>query len=102
MDRSESGGLSGKPLKDRSTATIRRIYQLTNGEVPIIGVGGISSGEDAYEKVKNGASLVQLYSSLVYGGPGLVKEIKESLSDCLKRDGYANIRDAVGVEAKAK
>lgn len=72
------------------------MYQLTGGRVPIIGVGGVSSGEDAYRKVTHGASLVQLYSALAYDGPGLVPHIKYDLAECLRRDGFTNISQAVG------
>lgn len=94
--KSETGGLSGKPLLEPSTAVLARMYQLTGGRVPIIGVGGVSSGEDAYQKVTHGASLVQLYSALAYDGPGLVPRIKSDLAECLRRDGFSNISQAVG------
>lgn len=71
-------------------------YQLTKGTVPIIGVGGIASGEDAYEKIKAGASVVEVYSSLVYHGMGLVPRIKKELVELLHRDGYSSVSEAVG------
>jgi dihydroorotate dehydrogenase len=95
-EKSETGGLSGKPLLEPSTAVLARMYQLTGGKVPIIGVGGVSCGEDAYRKVTHGASLVQLYSALAYEGPGLVPRIKTELADCLRRDGFSNVSQAVG------
>ena len=108
--KTEKGGLSGKPLKEKSTETIRemsllgvgvkRRYRLTEGKVPIIGVGGIASGEDAYEKIKAGASAVEVYSALVYHGMGLVPKIKKELSELLKKDGYANVSEAVGKDVE--
>lgn len=97
----ETGGLSGAPLKALSTQTIYDLYRLTkHGKVPIIGVGGIGTGQDAYEKIRAGASLVQVYSMLVYEGPGAVKRIKEELAACLARDGFASVEEAVGVAHK--
>ena len=94
--KTEKGGLSGEPLREKSTETIREMYRLTKGQVPIIGVGGISSGADAYEKIKAGASVVEVYSSLVYNGMGLVPKIKKELVEMLKKDGYRNMDDAAG------
>jgi len=91
-----SGGLSGRPLMDPSTRILADFYRLTGGEVVLIGVGGISSGADAYRKIRAGASLVQLYSAMVFHGPGIVARIKSDLAICLRRDGYACIADAVG------
>ena len=96
----EQGGLSGRPLHNKSTAVIRNFYRLTEGKLPIIGVGGISSAKDAYEKIRAGASLVQLYTGLLYQGPGLVKKINEGLLFYLQRDGFTKIIEAVGVDAK--
>jgi dihydroorotate dehydrogenase len=96
--RSERGGLSGKPLGHLSLETLRRIYRLSQGRIPLIGVGGIGSAEDAYTRIKSGASLVQLYSALVYQGFGLVGRITQGLAEMLERDGFKNIKDAVGVE----
>jgi len=95
---SEAGGLSGAPLRDASTAVLGRLYDLTRGEVPLIGVGGVASGRDAYEKIRHGASLVQLYSALAYEGPGLVSDIKQELAQALREDGFARLSDAVGVD----
>ena len=78
------------------------VYRLTKGNIPLIGVGGIDSAEKAYEKIRNGATLVQLYTGLVYNGPELVADIKEGLSDLLERDGFDNISNAVGVDVKIK
>ncbi len=92
----EKGGLSGAPLTDKSTDIISKFYALTKGAIPIIGAGGISSGADAYTKIKAGASLVQIYSGLVFEGPNLVQKIKEELESLLQRDGYANLEQAIG------
>ncbi|XP_037039593.1 dihydroorotate dehydrogenase (quinone), mitochondrial [Bradysia coprophila] len=95
-NRKEIGGLSGAPLTDRSTELIRRMYQLTGGNVPIVGVGGIFSGKDAYDKILAGASVVQIYSSFIYHGPPVVAKIKKELNGLLKENGYRNVADAVG------
>jgi dihydroorotate dehydrogenase len=97
-DASETGGLSGKPLFRPSTECLREMYRLTERKIPIIGVGGISSGEDAYTKIKSGASLVQVYSALIYEGLGLVNRINERLYELLRKDGFKNISEAVGVD----
>lgn len=98
--RKEKGGLSGKPLFKPSTQVLADMYRLTNGGMPIIGVGGISSGADAYSKIRNGASLVQLYSALVYQGFGLVNEINHDLAALLAKDGFNSISDAIGIDVK--
>ena len=97
-DIDEEGGLSGKPLFDISTKQLRLAYKYTNGQIPLIGVGGVDSAETAYEKIKNGASLIQLYTGLVYNGPNLIKDMNKDLSSLIERDGYSNISEAVGVE----
>ncbi|KAM1004744.1 hypothetical protein ACFX13_004943 [Malus domestica] len=97
---SEAGGLSGKPLFDMSTNVLKEMYILTRGKIPLIGCGGISSGEDAYKKVRAGASLVQLYTAFAYGGPALIPQIKAELSECLERDGYKSISEAVGADCR--
>ncbi|OTF75236.1 dihydroorotate dehydrogenase (quinone), mitochondrial-like protein, partial [Euroglyphus maynei] len=89
----EEGGLSGPPLRQLSTEMIRKMYRLTNGSIPIIGVGGIETGLDAYEKIKAGASMVQLYTSM---GPPVVREVKYELAYMLAKDGYQNINEAIG------
>jgi dihydroorotate dehydrogenase len=93
----ESGGLSGKPLLEPSTRVLAEMHKRLNGAVTLIGAGGVSSGADAYAKIRAGASLVQLYTALVFHGPSLVGRIKRELLACLKRDGFARIGDAVGV-----
>lgn len=97
-ERAEAGGLSGAPLFPLSTQVLRDVYALTHGEIPLIGVGGIASGADAYAKIRAGASLVQLYSALVFEGPGLVNKIKADLAALLKRDGFASVAAAVGAD----
>jgi dihydroorotate dehydrogenase len=94
----EVGGLSGKPLFAASTALVGVMRRLTRGRIPLVGVGGIASGADAYAKIRAGASLVQLYTALVYEGPGLVSCIKRDLAGFLGRDGFASIADAVGAD----
>ncbi|XP_024003310.1 dihydroorotate dehydrogenase (quinone), mitochondrial isoform X3 [Salvelinus sp. IW2-2015] len=94
----EVGGLSGQPIKELSTRTVREMYSLTKGKVPIIGVGGVASGQDALDKICAGASLVQLYTSLTYQGPPVVTKIKRELEQLLKEQGFASISDAVGAD----
>jgi len=92
----EAGGLSGKPLMQKSTEILSDMYRLTKAQVPLIGVGGVASGADAYDKIKAGASLVQLYSALTFEGPELIGSIKRDLEKALKHDGFGAIADAVG------
>jgi dihydroorotate dehydrogenase len=92
----EAGGLSGKPLLEPSTRVLKEMHQRLNGQITLIGVGGVSSGADAYAKIRAGASLVQLYTALAFHGPGLVARIKRELLACLKRDGFSTVSDAVG------
>jgi dihydroorotate dehydrogenase len=96
----QRGGLSGRPIFDMSTRLLGEMYALTRGRLPLIGVGGIASGADAYAKIRAGASLVQLYSALVFKGPGLVQSIKEELLLCLDRDGLGSIGEAVGLDQR--
>jgi len=98
----ESGGLSGKPLMKSSTELLGIIYRLTNGNIPLIGVGGISDSKDAYQKIKAGASLIQLYTALIYKGPGIVEKIKKDLETLLLQDGYDSISKAVGRDVIVK
>jgi dihydroorotate dehydrogenase len=90
------GGLSGRPIARRATRLVEYLYRKTGGATPIIGVGGVASADDAYDKIRAGASLVQLYTGLVYEGPGLVKSIKLGLVRLLERDGFETVRNAVG------
>ncbi len=94
----EAGGLSGRPLFAPSTTLLADIYRLTEGRLPLIGTGGIASAADAYAKIRAGASLVQLYTALIFAGPALLGEIKTGLAELLRRDGCASVADAVGVD----
>jgi dihydroorotate dehydrogenase len=94
----ETGGLSGAPLKGMALQRLRDFRKATGSAMPLIGVGGIASAEDAYARIRAGASLVQLYSALVYEGPGLAKRIADGLKALLARDGFANVADAIGTE----
>ena len=99
--RAEAGGLSGQPLFVPSTRVLARLYRLTQGEMPLIGVGGIASAEDAYAKIRAGASALQLDTALVYKGLSLVEEINRGLDRLLARDGFANLAEAVGEDRDA-
>ncbi len=94
--RAEAGGLSGRPLFERSTRVLARLARATAGRMPLIGVGGIGTADDAYAKIRAGASAVQLYSALVYEGLSLVGRIARGLDALLKRDGFATVAEAVG------
>ncbi|KAK4433908.1 Dihydroorotate dehydrogenase (quinone), mitochondrial [Sesamum alatum] len=96
----ETGGLSGKPLFNLSTNILKDMYILTKGRIPLIGCGGVSSGEDAYKKIRAGATLVQLYTAFAYGGPALIPKLKAELAECLERDGYKSIYEAVGADCR--
>ena len=96
--RLENGGLSGKPLFEKSTQVLARLYQLSEGKLPLIGVGGVGSAADAYAKIKAGASAVQLYTAMVYQGISLAAKIAQELDELLASDGYNNVKDAVGTE----
>lgn len=100
MNANEAGGLSGAPLFAMSTKVLADMYRLTQGGIPLVGVGGISSGDDAYAKIRAGASLLQLYSALTYEGPALVGRIKAGLAARLAADGFAHLKDAVGADVK--
>jgi len=93
----EQGGLSGKPLKERSTEVVRVLFQELGNEVTIIGAGGVFSGADAYEKIRAGAAAVQIYTALIYEGPGLVKRVKQELAKLLERDGINRVTDVIGI-----
>jgi dihydroorotate dehydrogenase len=98
---SQAGGLSGVPLFKKSNEVLKNFYKFTNAKIPLIGVGGISSATDAYEKIKCGASLVQIYSAFIYQGFGLVEKIKRELSELIKEDGFKNVSQAVGSSLKS-
>ena len=95
--KNEKGGLSGQPLKNLSTELIKKFYKDTKGKFQIIGVGGVDSGLSAFEKICAGASAVQLYTGMVYKGPGVVREMKKELISILKKENLKNISEAVGI-----
>lgn len=96
----EGGGLSGAPLRTKAQACLSEMYRCVGGRMPIVGCGGIASGADAYARIRAGASLVQLYSALVYHGPGLITRIKQDLARHLRADGFSCVADAVGADAR--
>jgi dihydroorotate dehydrogenase len=96
----EAGGLSGKPVRARSTEVVRHLYRQTKGKLPIIGVGGIFNAADAWEKIAAGASLIQIYTGLVYEGPGITRQIVSGLKARLKASGISKLSEAVGCETK--
>ena len=95
--KNETGGLSGQPLKDLSTNLIKKFYKTTKGKIEIIGVGGVDTGQAAFEKIIAGANAIQLYTGMVYRGPGVVKEMKKELISILKKEKLKNISEAVGI-----
>lgn len=97
----ETGGLSGRPLFHRSTVMLARVYEATGGKIPLIGIGGIDSGESALAKIEAGATLVQLYTGLIYEGPGLIQRIKDHLTQAVRREGVFAISDLIGKQAQA-
>ena len=99
IKKHETGGLSGQPLKNISTNLIKKFYKETKGKIKIIGVGGVDSGKSAFEKITAGADAIQLYTGMVYKGPGIVKEIKKELISSLKKENLKNISEAVGINA---
>jgi dihydroorotate dehydrogenase len=96
--KTEKGGLSGQPLFEPSTEILRQFYAAAKGKIDLIGVGGVSNGQQAYEKIRAGARAVQIYSALVYEGPGLVNSISTDLLLRLKADGFSSLAEAVGVD----
>lgn len=96
--RDQAGGLSGAPLFDKSTRVLARLSHITDGKIPLIGVGGISSADDAYAKIRAGASALQLYTAMVYQGLSLAADIARGLDELLERDGFATVADAVGTD----
>lgn len=97
----EAGGLSGDPVRAKSTAVIRRAFTRAGGKLPIVGVGGIRTAQDAYEKIRAGASLVQVYTGFIYEGPGMVRSLLSGLRDLLERDGLTSVSEAVGLDAQS-
>ncbi|HEX9242246.1 MAG TPA: quinone-dependent dihydroorotate dehydrogenase [Anaeromyxobacter sp.] len=98
----EQGGLSGAPLERRATEAVRRCAVRAKGRIPIVGAGGVMSAEDAYAKIRAGASLVQVYTGLVYGGPAFVRNVNEGLARLLARDGFTRVADAVGADQRGE
>jgi dihydroorotate dehydrogenase len=96
----ETGGLSGRPLTVRSTEVVRHLYRTGRGRVPIIGVGGIFNAQDAWDKITAGACLVQIYSGMVYEGPGIVRDVVQGLTDRMREAGLKSIQEAVGLHSK--
>ena len=101
IEKIGAGGLSGRPLTERSTEVISSIYRCSKGKLPIIGVGGIFTAEDAFEKIAAGASLIQAYTGFVYGGPSFAKDLNRGLAALLKERGFRSLDEAVGSAAKA-
>ena len=99
LQKNEKGGLSGQPLKDLSTTLIKKFYKETKGKIEIIGVGGVDCGQSAFEKISAGANAVQLYTGMVYKGPGVVKQMKKELISILKKENIRNINQAIGINA---
>lgn len=97
----EAGGLSGRPLRDRATQVLARVHALTGGRLPLVGVGGIATAEDAYARIRAGASALQLYTALAYDGLGLVPRLLAGLDALLARDGFASVAEAVGTAPQA-
>ncbi|MEW4468203.1 quinone-dependent dihydroorotate dehydrogenase [Parasphingorhabdus sp. JC815] len=98
--KDETGGLSGAPLKDLALQRLKDFYAVSGGKIPLIGVGGIANADDAYERIKAGASLVQLYTAMIYEGPLMVRSMSCGLARLLKRDGFSSVADAVGCAHK--
>jgi len=96
INKLEKGGLSGKPLEEKSNILIKKFYKFFNDKIKIIGVGGVDSGKSAYEKIVNGASLVQLYTGMIYKGPNIASKISNELIDILKKEGIKNISEVIG------
>lgn len=94
----EKGGLSGAPLREKADRILKNFYRLTEGQIPLVGVGGIETADHAYQKIKNGATLIQLYTGLVYQGPSIAHDILAGLQTCMERDGYDNITQAIGAD----
>ncbi len=98
VNKFEKGGLSGKPLENKSNALINKFYKNLKNKIKIIGVGGVDSGKSAFEKIINGANLVQLYTGMVYKGPNIAFKISDELSDILEKKGIKNISEVIGIK----
>ena len=90
--------MSGRPIKDIAHRTLHQVYQLTSGTIPIVGVGGIESGNDAYQRIRAGAALIEIYTAMTFHGPGLIQTMKRDLDACLERDGFNSVSEAVGAD----
>jgi dihydroorotate dehydrogenase len=99
-NKNEKGGLSGRPIFSISTKRLAELFSISSGEIPLIGVGGIFSGEDAYEKIKAGASALQIYTAIGYKGIGVIEEIVRSLDTLLEKDGVQSIKSVTGIDHK--
>ena len=97
--KNEAGGLSGQPIKNISTNLIKKFYKELNKKITIIGVGGVDSGKSAFEKITAGANVIQLYTGMVYKGPGIAKDIKKELISILKKENLKDISQAIGINA---
>ena len=100
VEKFGDGGLSGRPLKRRALQTVAKLYNLTGGSIPLIGVGGIFTAQDAWEMISAGASLIQLYTGFIYEGPSIVKDINEGLRQIISREGFVSLDEAVGCRAQ--
>ena len=98
INKLEKGGLSGKPLEKKSNILINKFYKILKGKILIIGVGGVDNGKSAYEKIINGASLIQLYTGMIYRGPSIIRKISNELIDIFKKEGIKNISEAIGTK----
>jgi dihydroorotate dehydrogenase len=96
----EAGGLSGAPLRAAANEACGLLFRHVGGRVPIVGVGGVFTADDAYARIRAGASLVQLYTGLIYDGPGIISRILGGLAERLDRDGFATIREAIGADVR--
>jgi dihydroorotate dehydrogenase len=96
----QAGGLSGAPLAPLALASLRRIHARARGRIPVVGVGGIMTAEDAYARIRAGATLVQAYTGFIYGGPGFARQVLRGLASLLARDGFRSVAEAVGVDAR--
>ena len=101
-NKGEVGGLSGRPVKEMSTKMIAKVYKLTEGKLTIIGVGGVENGKDAYDKIRAGATAVQVYSMLSFKGLGMVRTVKDELRELLAKDGYTSVSAAVGADHRER
>ena len=96
----ETGGLSGAPLRTTANDACRLLFKHLGGRVPIVGVGGVFTADHAYERIRAGATLVQLYTGLIYEGPGVIPRIVTGLAERLARDGFSNVREAIGSDVR--